>query len=447
MTNVILCGGSGTRLWPLSRTLMPKQFIRLFNAKSLFDLTLRRNVHAQKTIIVCNEAHYFLALDECGGKKIDKFILEPFGKNTAAAITFAALCCDEDEILLITPSDHLIEDEAEYKKALLIAQSYANQNFLVTFGIKPSEPNTGYGYIKADKNGDVERFIEKPNLETAVKFIKEGEYYFNSGMFCFKAGVFLNEMKKYALSIVKDVAAAIEGSVNEPNLLKISPNFMDKIEDISIDYALMQKSLNIKMVPLDAGWSDMGSFDELSKKMKSDGEPLQIDASENFVIAKKPTALVDVQNLLVVDTEDALLIAKKGSSQKVKEVYKHFSNSLPEICEAHTSVYRPWGSYEVLGEGNGYKMKKIIVKPGKRLSLQKHFKRNEHWIVVEGEALVTIDSDKTPLKQNESIYIKKEQTHRLENTANTDLIVIEVQTGEYLGEDDIVRISDDYDRK
>lgn len=447
MTNVILCGGSGTRLWPLSRTLMPKQFIRLFNAKSLFDLTLRRNVHAQKTIIVCNEAHYFLALDECGGKKIDKFILEPFGKNTAAAITFAALCCDEDEILLITPSDHLIEDEAEYKKALLIAQSYANQDFLVTFGIKPSEPNTGYGYIKADKNGDVERFIEKPNLETAVKFIKEGEYYFNSGMFCFKAGVFLNEMKKYAPSIVKDVAAAIEGSANEPNLLKISPNFMDKIEDISIDYALMQKSLNIKMVPLDAGWSDMGSFDELSKKMKSDGEPLQIDASENFVIAKKPTALVDVQNLLVVDTEDALLIAKKGSSQKVKEVYKHFSNSLPEICEAHTSVYRPWGSYEVLGEGNGYKMKKIIVKPGKRLSLQKHFKRNEHWIVVEGEALVTIDSDKTPLKQNESIYIKKEQTHRLENTANTDLIVIEVQTGEYLGEDDIVRISDDYDRK
>ena len=447
MTNVILCGGSGTRLWPLSRTLMPKQYIRLFNGKSLFDLTLRRNVHAQKTIIVCNEAHYFLALDECGGKKIDKFILEPFGKNTAAAITFAALCCDEDEILLITPSDHLIEDEAEYKKALLIAQSYANQNFLVTFGIKPSEPNTGYGYIKADKNGDVERFIEKPNLETAVKFIKEGEYYFNSGMFCFKAGVFLNEMKKYAPSIVKDVAAAIEGSVNEPNLLKISPNFMDKIEDISIDYALMQKSLNIKMVPLDAGWSDMGSFDELSKKMKSDGEPLQIDASENFVIAKKPIALVDVQNLLVVDTEDALLIAKKGSSQKVKEVYKHFSNSLPEICEAHTSVYRPWGSYEVLGEGNGYKMKKIIVKPGKRLSLQKHFKRNEHWIVVEGEALVTIDSDKTPLKQNESIYIKKEQTHRLENTANTDLIVIEVQTGEYLGEDDIVRISDDYDRK
>ena len=447
MTNVILCGGSGTRLWPLSRTLMPKQFIRLFNAKSLFDLTLRRNVHAQKTIIVCNEAHYFLALDECGGKKIDKFILEPFGKNTAAAITFAALCCDEDEILLITPSDHLIEDEAEYKKALLIAQSYANQDFLVTFGIKPSEPNTGYGYIKADKNGDVERFIEKPNLETAIKFIKEGEYYFNSGMFCFKAGVFLNEMKKYAPNIVKDVTAAIGGSANEPNLLKISPNFMDKIEDISIDYALMQKSLNIKMVPLDAGWSDMGSFDELSKKMKSDGEPLQIDASENFVIAKKPTALVDVQNLLVVDTEDALLIAKKGSSQKVKEVYKHFSNSLPEICEAHTSVYRPWGSYEVLGEGNGYKMKKIIVKPGKRLSLQKHFKRNEHWIVVEGEALVTIDSDKTPLKQNESIYIKKEQTHRLENTANTDLIVIEVQTGEYLGEDDIVRISDDYDRK
>ena len=447
MTNVILCGGSGTRLWPLSRTLMPKQFIRLFNGKSLFDLTLRRNVHAQKTIIVCNEVHYFLALDECGNKKIDKFILEPFGKNTAAAITFAALCCDEDEILLVTPSDHLIEEEAEYKKALLIAQSYANQGFLVTFGIKPNEPNTGYGYIKADKNGDVERFIEKPNFETATKFIKEGGYYFNSGMFCFKAGVFLGEMKKYAPSIIKDVTAAIEGSANEPCLLKISPNFMDKIEDISIDYALMQKSLNIKMVPLDAGWSDMGSFDELSKKIKNEGESLQIGASENFILTKKPTALVDVQNLLVVDTKDALLIAKKGSSQKVKEVYKHFSNSLPEICETHTSVYRPWGSYEVLGEGSGYKMKKIVVKPGKRLSLQKHFKRNEHWVVVEGEALVTIDCNEAPLKQNESIYIKSGQIHRLENTASSDLIVIEVQTGEYLGEDDIVRISDDYDRK
>jgi len=426
---------------------MPKQFIRLFNEKSLFDLTLRRNVYAQKTIIVCNEAHYFLALDECGSKKIDKFILEPFGKNTAAAITFAALCCDEDEILLVTPSDHLIEEEAEYKKALLIAQSYANQGFLVTFGIKPNEPNTGYGYIKADKNGDVERFIEKPNFETATKFIKEGGYYFNSGMFCFKVGVFLGEMKKYAPSIVKDVTAAIEGSANEPCLLKISPNFMDKIEDISIDYALMQKSLNIKMVPLDAGWSDMGSFDELSKKIKNEGESLQIGASENFILTKKPTALVDVQNLLVVDTKDALLIAKKGSSQKVKEVYKHFSNSLPEICETHTSVYRPWGSYEVLGEGSGYKMKKIVVKPGKRLSLQKHFKRNEHWVVVEGEALVTIDGNEASLKQNESIYIKSGQIHRLENTANSDLIVIEVQTGEYLGEDDIVRISDDYDRK
>ena len=293
----------------------------------------------------------------------------------------------------------------------------------------------------------MERFIEKSNLETATKFIKEVGYYFNSGMFCFKAGVFLSEMKKYAPSIVKDVTAAIEGSADEPNLLKISPNFMDKIEDISIDYALMQKSLNIKMVPLDAGWSDMGSFDELSKKIKNIGESLQIGASENFILTKKPTALVDVQNLLVVDTKDALLIAKKGSSQKVKEVYKHFSNSLPEICETHTSVYRPWGSYEVLGEGSGYKMKKIVVKPGKRLSLQKHFKRNEHWVVVEGEALVTIDGNEAPLKQNESIYIKSGQIHRLENTANSDLIVIEVQTGEYLGEDDIVRISDDYDRK
>lgn len=446
MVNVILCGGSGTRLWPLSRTLMPKQFVKIFNGESLFSLTLKRNFEFEKSIIVCNEEHYFLALDECSGKEIYKFVLEPFGKNTAAAITFAALNCDKEEILLVTPSDHMIQDEAEYKKSLGKAKEYAQDGFLVTFGINPSEPNTGYGYIKSKSNGDVERFVEKPNLENAVKFIKEGGYYFNSGMFCFKAGVFLEEMKKFAPNIVNSVESAIKDSLSEDNVLKINPIKMDEIEDISIDYALMQRSTKIKMVSLDAGWSDVGSFDELGKKIENSKELFEIDSKNNFVITNKPTALIDANDLIVVNTKDALMVAKKGSSQKVKEVYGYFKKYMPEICDSHTKVFRPWGSYEVLESSFGYKIKKIIVHPNKRLSLQKHFKRNEHWIVVSGRALVTINDKKFYLEQNESTYITKGQIHRLENQENSDLIIIEVQTGKYLGEDDIVRLNDDYKR-
>ena len=446
MTNVILCGGSGTRLWPLSRTLMPKQFVKIFNGESLFSLTLKRNYEFQKTVIVCNEAHYFLALDECEEKEIEKFILEPFGKNTAAAITFAALNSKEDEILLVTPSDHMIEDDDAYRKSLISAKEYAKDGFLVTFGIKPSEPNTGYGYIKAQKNGDVERFIEKPNFENAVKFIKDGGYYFNSGMFCFKAGVFLDEMMKFAPDIVKSVRSAIENSNLESNVLKIDPRSMDEIEDISIDYALMQKSMKIKMVSLDVGWSDVGSFDELSKKMENSKELYELDSKNNFVITDKPTTIIDANDLIVVNTKDALLVTKRGGSQKVKEAQKHFKRILPELCEAHAKVFRPWGSYEVLESSEGYKIKKIIVRPGKRLSLQKHLRRNEHWIVVKGRAFVTIDDNNFYLNQNESTYIKSGQIHRLENQENSNLVIIEVQTGEYLGEDDIVRLNDDYNR-
>lgn len=446
MVNVILCGGSGTRLWPLSRTLMPKQFVKIFNDESLFSLTLKRNFEFEKSIIVCNEEHYFLALDECSNKEIYKFILEPFGKNTAAAITFAALNCDDDEILLVTPSDHMIQDEVEYKKSLSKAKEHAQKGFLVTFGIKPNEPNTGYGYIKSNKNGDVERFVEKPNFENAVKFIKEGGYYFNSGMFCFKAGVFLEEMRNFAPDIVNSVENAIKNSQNDANILKINPAEMDEIEDISIDYALMQRSMKIKMVALDVGWSDVGSFDELGKKLENSKELFEIGSENNFVITNKPTALIDAKDLIVINTKDALMVAKKGSSQKVKEVYGHFKKHMPEICDAHTKVFRPWGSYEVLEDSAGYKIKKIIVKPGKRLSLQKHFKRNEHWIVVSGRAFVTIDSKNFYLEQNESTYITKGQIHRLENQEKSDLVIIEVQTGEYLGEDDIVRLNDDYNR-
>ncbi len=443
MTNVILCGGSGTRLWPLSRALLPKQFVKIFDNDSLFSKTLKRNTFAENRIIICNESHYFLALDECGGNSA-KFILEPFGKNTAAPIVFCALSVDKDEILLVTPSDHLIELEDEYNRSIKAAVELANDGKLVTFGITPNEPNIGYGYIKADGN-NVKSFIEKPSLKKAKELLAQGDCYFNSGMFCFKAGVFIDQMQKYAPNILEQARQAILNVENNSDIMRIKPQYMQNIDDISIDYALMQKSENIAMVPLNARWSDMGSFDELSKKVQS-SPSTSIDANNNFVISYKNSALVDVDDLIIVDTKDALLVTKKGSSQKVKNVYNLIKKTNPNLCEIHTKAYRPWGSYEVLEDAPNFKIKKIIVKPYKRLSLQKHLHRSEHWVVVSGEALVTIDYKETLLKNNQSIYIEKQKLHRLENKLDTDLILIEVQVGDYLGDDDIIRIEDDYSR-
>ncbi len=316
MTNVILCGGSGTRLWPLSRALLPKQFVKIFDNDSLFSKTLKRNTFAENRIIICNESHYFLALDECGGNSA-KFILEPFGKNTAAPIVFCALSVDKDEILLVTPSDHLIELEDEYNRSIKAAVELANDGKLVTFGITPNEPNIGYGYIKADGN-NVKSFIEKPSLKKAKELLAQGDCYFNSGMFCFKAGVFIDQMQKYAPNILEQARQAILNVENNSDIMRIKPQYMQNIDDISIDYALMQKSENIAMVPLNARWSDMGSFDELSKKVQS-SPSTSIDANNNFVISYKNSALVDVDDLIIVDTKDALLVTKKGSSQKSKK--------------------------------------------------------------------------------------------------------------------------------
>lgn len=443
MTNIILCGGSGTRLWPLSRSFLPKQFVKIFGGDSLFGKTLKRNNMATKRIIICNENHYFLTLDECGQNSV-KFILEPFGRNTAAAICFSAICAKKDEILLITPSDHMIEDEKNYENSVLQALELAKKDKLVTFGVTPSEPNVGYGYIKAN-NGIVEKFIEKPGLNTAKSLLKEGGYYFNSGMFCFKAKILIKEMQKHAPDILNAAKKAIKNAKVINDIIKIKPEDMKNIEDISIDYALMQKSNNISMVNLDASWNDLGSFDELSKKVDSDPF-FEIESKNNFIISEKLTALVEVDDLIVIDTKDALLISKKGSSQKVKDIYNLVKSQNQNICEIHTKVYRPWGSYEVLEESKCFKIKKIIIKPNKRLSLQKHAHRSEHWIVVSGEAIVTIEGDNFSLKSNESVYIAKGQIHRLENKRSEDLIIIEAQVGNYLGEDDIIRLEDDFKR-
>ncbi|MDR0761828.1 MAG: mannose-1-phosphate guanylyltransferase/mannose-6-phosphate isomerase, partial [Campylobacteraceae bacterium] len=445
MVNIILSGGSGTRLWPLSRKLMPKQFIKFFNNKSLFQLTVERNTpFCESSIVVSNIEQYFLAMDqleELGKVKNSSCILEPVGRNTAAAIALASFQLDEESIALVTPSDHLIKDENSYKNALQKAQDLANDSFLVTFGIKPSYPETGFGYIETD-GLHVKSFKEKPDIKTAEKYIKSGNYYWNSGMFCFKVKTFLKELKEHAPDIYNASLSAsnnakIDGTTGYfEKLIRIDMKDMACIDDISIDYALMEKSPNVAVVPSSIGWSDVGSFDALSLEL-----PNSHDTLNNLILADKEVFVIDVDDLIIVDTKDALLISKKGSSQKVKDIVASLQQSeKKDLTSLHVKANRPWGTYEVLEVGDGYKIKKIEVKPNKRLSLQKHFHRNEHWIVVSGTAKVTINDKSFLVRENESTYIKSGDVHRLENPGKIPLVLIEAQVGKYTGEDDIVRI-------
>lgn len=441
MTNIILCGGSGTRLWPISRTLMPKQFVKLFEDKSLFQLTVERNsTLCPQQIIVSNAEQYFLAFDQLEEifQTNNKYILEPVGRNTAPAIALACMALDPNEIVLITPSDHLIKDHDAYINIIKQAEEFASENYLVTFGITPTFPETGFGYIEANGN-DVRAFHEKPDLTTAKKYIQSGNYYWNSGMFCFKAGVFLEELKKLRPDIFEASLCAYTNA-NKNEIIQIKYGDMMAISDESIDYAVMEQSNRVKIIPASIGWSDVGSFDALSEIMPN-------DANNNFILSNKPVNLIDVNNLIIVDTEDALLISEKGASQKVKEIVQHHKQFQPELTHVHRTAHRPWGSYTVLEDTPGYKIKRIMVKPGKRLSLQKHFHRNEHWIVLSGTATVTVGEKTFSVHPNESTYIKAGEIHRLANLGKIPLTIIETQVGEYTGEDDIVRIEDDYNRE
>lgn len=444
MTNVILSGGKGTRLWPLSRSSMPKQFINFRDNKSLFYLTLERNLGFEKHIVVCNQEHYYLALDECEKfKKNCDFILEPFGKNTSAAIAIAAFSVCPDEILLVVPSDHLIKDQDLYIKAVNEAKEYAKQGFIVTFGIKPDSPNTAYGYIKFRSN-IVEKFVEKPNLELARVFFESGEYLFNSGMFCFQARKFLDELKKHAPDIYESSKLAFENSNLSQNVRKISPNFMENIENISIDYALMQKSDQIAVVKLESSWSDLGSFDEFTKYAQN-SEFYEVKSNNNFVKSSKFVGLVGVDDLMVIDTPDALAIVKKEHSSEISKLYSFLSQSkFANLCDENSKVFRPWGSYEILSVGENFKVKKIVVKPKKRISLQYHKHRSEHWVVVFGVATIEKNSQKFSIKANESVYIKQGDIHRLSNETDENLVMIEVQIGDIVDESDIVRLDDDF---
>ena len=454
MTNIILCGGSGTRLWPISRTLMPKQFVKLFDEQSLFQLTVERNSkNCSSQFIVSNAEQYFLALDQLEelNKTNNKYLLEPVGRNTAPAIALACLELEYDEIVLVTPSDHLIKDEIEYAKVLEKAKEQALENNLVTFGITPTFPETGFGYIES--NGlDVKAFHEKPDLQTAEKYLEAGNYYWNSGMFCFKAGVFLDELKKYSLEVYETSVKAFKNA-SKDEMIRIKYDDMQAIPEDSIDYAVMEKSEIVKVIPSNIAWSDVGSFDALYEELPKDENGntknpnhIGIDSKNNLIYGKqRKIATVDIEDTIVVDTGDALLISKKGSSQKVKQVVAEIRQTT-ELHNIHLTGYRPWGTYTVLEDSLGYKIKRIEVKPGKRLSLQKHFHRNEHWIVVSGTATVTVGNQTRYVRPNESTYIKMGELHRLENEGKIPVILIEAQVGEYTGEDDIVRVDDDFKR-
>lgn len=462
MTNIILCGGNGTRLWPISRTLMPKQFVKLFDDKSLFQLTVERNSKVcNSQFIVSNAEQYFLAVDQLEEmdchtsfamtSKGTQYLLEPVGRNTAPAVALACMALDKDEIVLVTPSDHLIKDEEEYAKVLSKAEESASVNHLVTFGITPSFAETGFGYIEAD-GLDVKAFHEKPDFETATNYVVADNYYWNSGMFCFKAGVFLDELKKYSPEIYEASKRALENS-NDENLTRIKHEDMMAIPEDSIDYAVMEKSNKVKVIPSDIAWIDVGSFDALYEELPKDENGntinenhISIDSKNNLIYGRqRKIATVDIEDLIIVDTGDALLISKKGSSQKVKQVVAEIRKTT-ELHNIHLTGYRPWGTYTILEDTPRYKIKRIEVKPGKRLSLQKHFHRNEHWIVVSGTATVTVGEKTTLVRPNESTYIKMGELHRLSNEGKIPVVLIEAQVGEYTGEDDIVRIEDDFKR-
>lgn len=459
MINLILCGGNGTRLWPVSRSLMPKQFAPLFDEGSLFRRTVKLNApESSGQYIVSNADQYFLAKDQLEAEGIGnaKFLLEPVGRNTAPAIALACLSLRPDEIVLVSPSDHMIRKREAYWKILNHAKELANEGFLVTFGIVPTSPETGYGYIEAEGE-DALRFVEKPDRETAEKYLLAGNFYWNSGMFCFKVKTFLEELKKYSPKILEAAQLAFkaaEETNEEKDTIRIDLEMMQAIPANSIDYAVMEKSQKVKVIPSDIGWSDLGSFVSLHEELAADengNNPnpnhISLNTRNSLVLgSERLIATIDLENMLIADTPDALLVAPLSSSQKVKKIVEALNERGSDLTSVPQTVSRPWGSYTVLESSERFKIKRIIVKPGKRLSLQKHLHRSEHWVVVSGAATVTVGEKCFLVRPNESTYIPAGEKHRLQNEGKLPLVIIEVQVGEYTGEDDIIRIEDDFKR-
>ncbi|PBC66622.1 mannose-1-phosphate guanylyltransferase/mannose-6-phosphate isomerase [Fibrobacter sp. UWS1] len=458
MINLILCGGCGTRLWPVSRSLMPKQFAKLFDGFSLFQGTVVSNsIACESQYVISNADQYFLAKDQLSELSESghhpRFMLEPVGRNTAPAIALACLSLDPNAIVLVSPSDHVIRKKEEYLKVLAKAEKLAEAGHLVTFGISPTGPETGYGYIEADGE-NVKRFVEKPNLEKAKEYLANGNFFWNSGIFCFKVSTFLGELEKYAPDMFVACKSAFVKAKRENELLRVQYEDMVEIPANSIDYAVMEKSNKVKVVPSDIGWSDLGSFDALYGEFPHDEagnnvnpKHLPLGTTNSMVIGQQRlVATIDLDQMLVVDTPDALLVAPLSSSQKVKAVVEKLKQRRSPLTDVPQTVSRPWGTYSVLDDNERYKIKRIVVKPGKRLSLQKHLHRSEHWVVVSGTATCTVGDKTFYVRSNESTYIPMGELHRLQNEGKLPLVIVEVQVGEYTGEDDIIRLQDDFKR-
>jgi mannose-1-phosphate guanylyltransferase/mannose-6-phosphate isomerase len=463
---VILCGGAGTRLWPLSREHFPKQLLSLVDEHSLLQNTAKRVQNyagVAPPILVCNENHRFLVAEQLREVSItaDTIILEPDGRNTAPAVALAALQAEQTDagaIIVVLSSDHVIPDQAAFESALGLAIELAHKDKLVTFGIKPTSPETGFGYIKAGKNikggHHVDEFVEKPDSATAERYLASGNYYWNSGMFVFKASRYLEELKRQRPDIEAAVRQAFDAMKTDADFSRPDAKIFGRCPAESIDYAVMEGAESAAIVPLDAGWSDIGSWDVLWQISDKDsdqnalvGDVLVDDVQGSYVRAEhRLVSVIGLDDIVVVETADAVMIASKSQSQNVKNIVSSLKSCEREERITHRKVHRPWGYYESVDAAERFQVKRICVKPGARLSLQKHHHRAEHWIVVTGTAQVTRDKEVFQLSENESTYIPLGAVHRLENPGKIPLEIIEVQSGHYLGEDDIVRFEDSYGR-
>ncbi|WP_444929577.1 mannose-1-phosphate guanylyltransferase/mannose-6-phosphate isomerase [Microbulbifer sp. SSSA002] len=467
MIPVILCGGTGSRLWPLSREAYPKQFLPLIGGETMLQATVRRLEgieQLQAPILVCNEEHRFAAAEQLQeiGHGAQSILLEPCARNTAPAIALAALAALEsgtDPLLLVLPADHAVANEANFQESVESARTLAEQGHLVTFGIVPTRAETGYGYIRRGDNlaataWKVAEFVEKPDAETAESYLASGDYSWNSGMFLFRASRYLEELERYRADILAACRSAYQSAVRDLDFTRVDRAAFAACADESVDYAVMEPTESAAVVPMDAGWSDVGSWQglwELAKRDANDnllqGDVLLEDSQRCLVRGEsRLVSLLGVSDLVVVDTDDALLIADRQRVQEVKKLVGKLKSTGRSEAQRHRKVYRPWGYYDSIDAGPRFQVKRIVVKPGQQLSLQMHHHRAEHWVVVQGTAKVTRGEEEVLITENQSTYIPLGVVHRLENPGTIPLELIEVQSGSYLGEDDIVRLDDEYGR-
>jgi mannose-1-phosphate guanylyltransferase len=465
ITPVIMAGGSGSRLWPLSRSLYPKQFLALTGELTMLQETVQRlsNLDVNAPLVICNEEHRFIVAEQLRALDITgSIILEPVGRNTAPAIALAAEVTvnDNDPLLLVLAADHVIQNTTAFTEAVKSAIPLAKVGKLVTFGIVPTQAHTGYGYIKrgnsvSDSSGyDVNAFVEKPDPQTAANYVESGEYYWNSGMFLIKASRYLQELQKYRPEILNACKKALEHTTNDNDFVRLDAEAFALCPDESVDYAVMENTTDAVVVPLDAGWNDIGAWSALWEVNEKDqegnaifGDTLLQDTTNSLIHGgERLIATIGLDNVVIVDTKDALLVACKDKVQEVKKIVEKLKADKRSEFKVHREVYRPWGKYDSIDNGERYQVKRITVNPGEKLSIQMHHHRAEHWIVVSGTASVT-NGDKTFLvTENESTYIPIGVVHALENPGKVPLEMIEVQSGSYLGEDDIVRFDDRYGR-